>query len=112
MTDDCSLMTEEVTGNCSLVTEINSVGNDYFRQRYEQEWCESLSELNSEYAEFFQKNAGLFFVERAKGQLNISIEVINSDLVRKLRQTEVETAFSKGFNCQVNVMFRMALAHK
>ena len=101
-----------VTGHCSLVTEIKSVGNDYFRQRYEQEWCESLSELNSEYAEFFQKNAGLFFVEQAKGQLNISIEVINSDLVRKLRQTEVETAFSKGFNSQVNVMFRMALAHK
>ncbi|MDJ0718091.1 MAG: DEAD/DEAH box helicase [Prochloraceae cyanobacterium] len=106
--DDNPLQKEPNRENQQETQNAKLVGNPDFKSRYSQEWNRSVSHLQPDIAQFFTREAGLFFVEKSHNVFNISIEVINSDWVKRLRQKQVEEAFTKGFNCQVNLMFRIA----
>ncbi len=88
----------------------SKLGNPRFQQKYAQEWKKSLNACSEETANFFRLHAGLFFVEKKiSGAVNISIEVNEPVGLRRIKQTEIERAFSRGFDGQVNVMFRVSL---
>ncbi len=67
-----------------------------------------MSQLPNELSEFLFENGELFFVDLSPQKGQISIEVRASPELRKLKQKELEMAFSFGFEKKVNLMFRVS----
>ncbi len=88
------------------------LGNAYFRQKYADQWKESLANCSMLTGDFLNINAGLFHVETTPMYVNISIEIrelpsLKSKLSEICDHTEIQTAFSQGFGKQAKVMFRL-----
>ena len=95
--------------NDKVSSSQKALGNIRFRKKYAAEWSLSLEACSPDTANFFKKKAGLFFVEKKlSGTVNISIEVNDPVGLRRIKQDEIERAFSKGFDGNVNLMFRVS----
>jgi len=89
------------------------LGNPYFQEKYAREWKESLTSCSVTTADFLSENTGLFHVEVTAKFVRISLEVANTpDLKSKLKElykeTEIQGAFSLGFDKEAKVMLRLA----
>ena len=93
------------------LTSAKRIGDPFQARVYQTQWQESLQQLSEELRDFLSENGRLFFVDLSPQRGQISIEVRATPMLRKLKQKEIETAFSLGFKQKVDLMFRISPAH-